>query len=133
MSAFPSTAETKEKSTCLPISANDIIMLLGDPDFYRQNPMYLFMDEQGLNRHKLYLAELRLPAAKQAVDPLRIMQPAIDMFIRQTAKAGGKASGELQRLRRFLYAKCRPNVDYDKLFYSLAYTDEAGNVRTMMF
>jgi hypothetical protein len=55
--------------------------MLGDPDFYVECPVFLFMRDMGIESYNLYMQELQNPACNNCADRA-IMKTALVTFLR---------------------------------------------------
>ena len=78
-----------------------MINMLGDPTFYAECPIFLFMRDMGLESYKLYMKDLGKPECDNCSDR-SIMLPALSTFIRHIREQAELATENLDCVKQYL-------------------------------
>jgi hypothetical protein len=90
--------------------------MLGDPEFYAECPIFLFMRDMGVESYKLYMQELNDPRCTDCTDRATML-PALSTFVRHIKEQADLAVENLECVKLYLEKRKRYYPDPCVVYY----------------
>lgn len=96
-----------------------MIDMVGDPAFYAECPIFLFMRDMGLESYKLYMETLANPECDNCADR-SVVLPAVSTFVKHIRDQAELATENLECVKKYLEKRKKYYPDPCVVYYKEA-------------